>query len=127
MGSRGSFINFESFDFVECGQHYHKIGELSTNPNVIIVYQDSNSVKAPEFSHTAGRVYAVVKDGVLKHLAYYDEKHQQAVSIDFCHSHKEVQPHRHIYMSHNKNDPGIPPTLEELKLANKIKKEFNLK
>ena len=113
MGSRGAFIDLESFDFVEGGQHYHKIGVLSTNPNVIIVYQDSNSVKAPEFSHTAGRVYAVVKNGELKHLAYYDEKHQQAV--------------RHVHMSHNKNDPGVPPTAEEIKLANKIKKEFNLK
>ena len=127
MCSRGAFIDLESFDFVEGGQHYHKIGVLSTNPNVIIVYQDSNSVKAPEFSHTAGRVYAVVKNGELKHLAYYDEKHQQAVSIDFCHDHDGVQPHRHVHMSHNKNDPGVPPTAEEIKLANKIKKEFNLK
>jgi len=104
------------------GKHHNSIPAIS-----IIVYQDSNSVKAPEFSHTAGRVYAVVKDGVLKHLAYYDEKHQQAVSIDFCHPHKKVQPHRHVHMSHNKNDPGISPTPEELKLANRIKKEFNLK
>jgi hypothetical protein len=26
MGSRGAFIDLESFDFVEGGQHYHKIG-----------------------------------------------------------------------------------------------------
>ena len=63
----------------------------------------------------------------LTRVSYYDEKHQQDVSIDFCHDHDGVQPHRHVHMSHNKNDPGVPPTAEEIKLANKIKKEFNLK
>lgn len=37
------------------------------------------------------------------------------------------QPHRHVYMSHNKNDPGIPPTSDEKELIRKIKKEFHLK
>ena len=98
-----------------------------TNPNVKVIVQDSNNVKAPEFSHTAGRIYAVVKEGKLKHLAYYDENHNQAVSIDFEHAHKGVQPHRHVYLSHNKNDPGVPPTSAENQLINKIKKEFHLK
>ena len=78
-------------------------------------------------SHTPGRIYAVVKDGALKHVAYYDENHNQAVSIDLAHAHKGVQPHRHVYMSHNKNDPGIPPTSDEKELIRKIKKEFHLK
>ena len=48
--------------------------------------QDSNNVKAPEHSHTAELVYAVVKDGVLKHLAYYDQNHKQEVSIVLAHA-----------------------------------------
>ena len=127
MGSRGAFIDLESFDFVDGGQHFHKIGELSTNHNVIIVYQDSDRVKAPEYSHTPGRIYAVVKNGTLKHLAYYDMKHLQAVCIDFCHDHRGVQPHRHVYLNHSKKEPGVPPTPEEIQLSNEIKKEFNLK
>lgn len=79
------------------------------------------------YSHTAGRIYAIVKDGMLKHLAYYDENHKQAVSIDFAHEHKGVKPHRHVYMSHDNNSPGVPPTTAELILIDKIRREFHLK
>ena len=129
MGSRGSFVDISSgnFTFVEGEQHYKSLGILSSNPNVKIIVQDSSNVKAPEYSHTKGRIYAVVKDGALKHLAYYDENHNQAVSIDFLHPHKGVQPHRHEYLSHNKDDPGVPPTPAEQKLIRQIKKEFHLK
>ena len=129
MGSRGAFVNVDKgdFSFKEGGQHYKSIGTLSTNPNVKIIIQDSNNVKAPEYSHTPGRVYAVVKDGVLKHLAYYDQTHKQAVSIDLAHDHKGVQPHRHVHLQHGKNLPGVPPTWLENELIKKIKKEFHLK
>ena len=129
MGSRGAFadISTGNFTFVSGGQHYKSLGILQDNPNVKIIIQDTNNVKAPEFSHTPGRIYAVVKDGELKHLAYYDENHKQAVSIDFAHAHKGVQPHRHVYLSHNKSDPGVPPTAAEQALANKIKREFHLR
>lgn len=129
MGSRGAFVDVGKgvFDFVQGGQHYMSLGTLSTNPHVKVIIQDSNAVKAPEYSHTAGRIYAVVKNGELKHLSYYDDAHKQAVSIDLAHSHKGVQPHRHVYLSHNKNAPGIPPTAEESDLIKKIKKEFHLR
>lgn len=129
MGSRGAFVNVEkgNFDFVLGGQHYKSLGTLSSNPNVKIIVQDSNNVKAPEFSHTAGRVYAIVKDGVLKHLTYYDQNHKQDVSIDLAHEHNGVRPHRHVHLKHGKNLPGVPPTKMEWKLINKIKKEFHLK
>ncbi len=129
MGSRGAFENVDmgNFSFKEGGQHYFSIGELSGDKNVKVIIQDSKNVKAPEYSHTPGRVYAVVKDGQLKHVAYYDENHKQAVSIDFAHEHQGVKPHRHIYLSHNKNDPGVPPTPKEQELIKKIKKEFHLK
>jgi len=129
MGSIGAFVSVSegNFNFNNGGQHYKSLGVLSSNPNVKVIIQDSNNVKAPEFSHTAGRVYAVVKDGRLKHLAFYDENHKQTVSIDFEHAHQGVMPHRHVNMSHNKNDPGIPPTADEQILINKIKKEFHLK
>lgn len=129
MGSRGSFINVDlgNFSFKEGGQHYKSIGTLSTDSNVKIIIQDSNNVKAPEYSHTAGRIYAVVKDGQLKHVAYYDENHKQSVSIDLAHPHKGIQPHRHVYMDHDKNSPGVPPTTEETALIKRIKKEYHLK
>ena len=129
MGSRGAFVdvNNSDFSFVVNGQHYKSLGILHDNPNVKIIVQDTSNVKAPEFSRTAGRIYAIVKNGELKHLAYYDENHKQAVSIDFTHPHKGVQPHRHVYLSHKKTDPGVPPSAAEEALANKIKKEFHLK
>jgi hypothetical protein len=129
MGSRGAFesVDLGNFTFKEGGQHYKSIGTLRGDSNEKVIIQDSNAVKAPEFSHTPGRVYAVVKDGKLKHVAYYDENHKQAVSIDLAHPHKGVQPHRHVYLSHNKNDPGISPTDAETALIKKIKKEFQLK
>lgn len=129
MGSRGAFesVDTGNFTFKTGGQHYKSIGVLSSNSNVKVIVQDSTNVKAPEYSHTAGRIYAVVKDGKLKHLAYYDENHNQSVSIDLAHAHQGVQPHKHIYMSHNKNDPGMSPTANEIILINQIKKEFHLK
>ena len=129
MGSRGAFENVDTgnFAFKEGGQHYHSVGTLTSDPNVKVIIKDSSNVKAPEFSHTPGRIYAVVKDGQLKHLAYYDAEHKQAVSIDFAHPHKGVQPHRHVYLSHDKNSPGVPPTANEWALINKIRKEFHLR
>lgn len=128
MGSRGAFVDVkkENFNFVENGQHYMSLGTLSSNPNVSILIQTSNNVKAPEYSHTPNRIYAIVKNGHLKHLAYYDNMHKQAVSIDFAHAHKGIKPHRHVYLSHNKKDPGIPPTAAEWDLIKKIKKEYML-
>lgn len=125
MGARGAFVdvNMEDFTFVEGGQQYQSIG-MSGEVKVLI--QTKGGVKAPEFSHTPNRVYAVVQDGKLKHIAYYDDKHKQAVSIDSLHEHKGVKPHRHEYMSHNKNDPGIPLTPAEMALIRRIKKEYGL-
>ena len=56
------------------------LGSLSSDPNVKMLIQDSTNVKAPEFSHTPGRIYAIVKDGALKHLAYYDEEHKMSLN-----------------------------------------------
>ena len=129
MGSRGAFVNIDigNYDFIEGGQHYYSLGLLSSNPNVKVIIQDSNNVKAPEYSHTAGRIYAIVKAGVLKHLAYYDENHKQAVCIDLTHPHKGIMPHRHVYLDHGRSTPGIPPFPSEIELIEKIKKEFHLK
>ena len=87
MGSRGAFVdvNNSDFSFVVNGQHYKSLGILHDNPNVKIIVQDTSNVKAPEFSRTAGRIYAIVKNGELKHLAYYDENHKQLVLILLIH------------------------------------------
>lgn len=77
-------LNAGDFSFVDGGKTFRSIGDFD---NVKILVKESGSVKAPEFSHTAGRIYAIVQDGKLKHLAYYDENHKQAVSIDLQHAH----------------------------------------
>ena len=124
MGSRTSFknVNIRDFSFVENGKTYRSIGGFD---NVKILIKESGSVKAPEFSHTANRIYAIVQNGTLKHLAYYDENHKQAVSIDLLHPHHGVQPHKHLYLDHS--DTGIPISSEEKRLIEKIKREFNLR
>lgn len=125
MGSRGAFVdvNVGDFTFVANGQQYQTIG---ISGEVQVLVQTSGSVKAPEYSHTANRVYAIIQDGKLKHISYYDTEHKQAVSIDLQHAHKGVQPHRHEYLRHSKNDPGIPPTAAEEALIRRIRKEFRL-
>lgn len=69
MGSRGAFadVNTGNFTFVDGGQTYHSLGEVD---GVKVIVRDKGSVKAPEFSHTANRIYAVVQDGKLKHLTF---------------------------------------------------------
>ena len=126
MGSRGAFVNVDTgnFSFVQGGQHYFSIGTLSTNPNVKVLVQPKGSVKAPEFSHTEGRVYAIVQEGRLKHVTYYDEKHNQAVSIDLTIPHDGLLPHKHIYLNHKKGDPISD---DEKRLIEQIRKEFNLR
>lgn len=124
MGSRGAFVNVNTkdFTFVDDGQTYHSIGEVD---GVKVLVRDKGSVKAPDYSHTKNRVYAVIQNGSLKHLSWYDDDHNQRVSIDFLHPHKGVQPHKHIYLDHI--GPGIPITEKELELANKIRRRFNVK
>lgn len=128
MVSRGAFINVNigDFRFKDGGQNYFSIGTLSSDPNVKVLIQGKGSVKAPEFSHTEGRVYAIVQDGKLKHLTYYDAYHKQHVSVDLLHPHGGVKPHIHIDLNHDPNSPGIPPTDEQKALIKKIKKEFHL-
>lgn len=123
MGGRGAFANISErdFRFKEAGQQYHSIGNVD---GVKVLLKDSGSVKAPEISHSPNRIYATVQNGQLKHLTWYDENHNQSVSIDFLHPHNGVQPHKHYNLNHD--DGGIPITEEELKLANKIKRRYSL-
>lgn len=125
MGGRGAFINVnkQDFTFVEGGQTYHSIGEVDGVK--VLVREKGNSVKAPDYSHTANRTYAIIQNGKLKHLTWYDENHNQSVSIDFGHAHNGVIPHKHYNLDHT--DKGIPIDDKELALANKIKRRFNLR
>ena len=123
MGSRISFKNIHAgnFTFVDGGKTFRSIGGFD---NVKILVRDSGSVKAPEFSHTANRIYAIVQGGELKHRAYYDENHKQAVVIDLRHKHRGVQPHKHIYLNHSDN--GIAISEKERALVNEIKERLGL-
>lgn len=123
MGSRGAFENIHAGDFTfrEGGQLYHSIGEID---GIKVLVMDAKRVKAPEYSHTAERIYAIVQNGKLKHLAYYDEDHNQSICIDFLHSHHNIQPHKHLYLDHS--DDGISITKEEQRMADKIRRRFHL-
>lgn len=124
MGSRGAFedVSIGNFNFVVGGQTYMSIGDVD---GVKVLVRTSGSVKAPEYSHTANRVYAVVQNGALKHLTYYDENHNQSVSIDLLHSHNGLMPHKHYNLNHNDN--GIPITAEDTALINKIRRRYGLR
>lgn len=128
MGARGAFVDIDcsNFSFVEGGQRYKAIGELSSNFNVKVIMQDYLSVRAPKYSHTADRIYAVIQKGRLKYIAYYDENHAQTVIIDLDHTHKGIIPHKHFYMNHYKNLPRVSPNADELSMIKIIKKEFHL-
>ena len=81
-----------NFHFKEGGQNYHSVGEVD---EIQVIIQDSGSVKAPEYSHTANSSYAIVQNGKLKHLTFYDEIHSQVVSIDLMHQHHGLYLLRH--------------------------------
>lgn len=123
MGSRGAFENVDlgNFHFKEGGQNYHSVGEVD---GIQVIIQDSGSVKAPEYSHTANRSYAIVQNGKLKHLTFYDETHSQVVSIDLMHQHHGLMPHKHLNLDHS--DKGIPISKEEEALIKTIKRRFGL-
>ncbi len=123
MGSRGAFVGVDSGDyrFVDDGQTYFSLGEVD---GVKVIMRPKGSVKAPEYSHTANRTYAIVQDGKLKHLTFYGYDHKQEKSIDLLHSHHGLIPHKHLHLNHS--DRGIPITFEEEKLIQKIKRRFGL-
>lgn len=127
MGSRGAFINIErgNFNFVENGQRFETIGEIA---GVKILNKLSGSIKAPEYSHSSSRIYAIIQNGKLKHLTFYDENHSQVKSIDFEHPHglNKVKPHVHFNLVHDKNEEGTPPSKEDLELARKIMKGLGI-
>lgn len=127
MGGRGAFISVKDgdFTFVEGGQKYAKIGEID---GVQILIQSKGSVKAPEYSHTSERTYAIIQEGKLKVLAFYDSNHKQVKAIDFFHAHgwNKVKPHVHFNLKHDKSEPGTPPSNDDWKLINKILKGLKI-
>lgn len=128
MGSRGAFIdvNRGNFSFAENGQHYETIGEIT---GIQILKQTFGAVKAPEYSHSSNRIYAVIQNEKIKHLTFYDENHKQVKSIDFGHTHGEnkVIPHVHYNLMHNKNEVGTPPSAADWQLIIKIKKKLGMR
>lgn len=125
MGIRGSFVNVENgnFTFSDDGMTYRSIGGYD---NIrVLIRTNGLSVKAPEISHSPNRIYAIVQGGALKHIAFYDNAHQQSVVIDLLHPHYGLMPHKHLYLNHSDN--GIPLTPAENTMIKNIKRRFHLK
>ena len=125
MGGRGSFLDVGAgdFRFVEGGQTYHTIGMFGEVK--VLARMPGHSVKAPEYSHSPNRVYAVVQDGQLKHLAFYNSSHDQVIGIDFMHKHSGISPHKHYFRDHS--GEAYPLTEAELRLAANIRRRFGLR
>lgn len=122
MGGRGAFVNVKdkNFSFVDNGQTFITVGEVDEIK--ILVRQKPYSVKAPEYSHTGNRIYAIVQEGKLKHLAFYDDSHRQIKCIDLAHAHglDKIKPHIHYNLIHNKNESGVPTSESDNELISKI-------
>lgn len=99
MGSRSDFVsvNTNNFTFREGRRKYESVGTVS---GLKVLIQTSGGVKAPEYSHSPNRVYAVVQNGKIKHIAYYDSNNRQAACIDLNHFHNGKMPHKHVYLDH---------------------------
>lgn len=119
MGGRGSFVNVNSgnFAFREDGQTYFAIGMIGDN--IKVLERPGTSVKAPEYSHTENRIYAVMQKGELKHIAFYNDKHELTKSIDFLHSHDGKQPHVHYDVYHK--GKVTSPTSEDQKIIGQVR------
>lgn len=122
MGGRGAFVDVKNndFRFVENGQTFITVGEIDGIE--IIIRKKPYATNVPMYSHGENKIYAVVKNGKLKSLAYYDEFHCQARCVDFDHKHgtNHVVPHVHFYLNHNPEESGNPANFEDLKNAEKI-------
>lgn len=123
MGGRGAFVNVNTgdFRFVENGQKYHSVGEVD---GIKILVQSSGSVSAPFYSHTANRMYATIQKGELKYITKYDDNHNKMYSIDLLHNHNGLRPHKHLGNDHT---TAYKLSDDEIKIVNKIRREFNLK
>lgn len=121
MGSRGSFIdvNRGNFNFTDNGQHYETIGVIG---EIQILKQPYGSVKAPEYSHSPNRIYAVIQNDKLKHISFYDDNHKQVKVIDLEHYHCGLKPHVHYNLNHT--DKSIPLNEDDYKLIDKIKRRM---
>ena len=121
MGGRGNFVNANAgnFAFKEGEQTYFTIGSI--DDEIIVLERRGTSVKAPEMSHSANRIYAVVQKKELKHIAFYDENHNQVRCIDFGHEHgwNHVKPHVHFNLQHIE-EPGTSPSSEDMVLYEKV-------
>lgn len=122
MGSRGAFVSVDSgdFNFVENGERYFTIGIIDDIQ--ILTMGNVKNVKAPEYSHSSNRIYVIVKNGQLKHIAFYDENHKQIKVIDLEHKHCGIKPHIHYNMDHS--DRGIPLSKNDYDLINKSKRRL---
>ena len=108
-------VKTSNFTFREAGRIYRKVGMVG---NIKVLVQTSGSVKAPEYSHTANRIYAIVQNGEVKHLAYYDKDHHQAACIDFGHPHDGLRPH--------KQGEGVNLNSKDRKLIAKLKRRYKV-
>lgn len=113
MGGRGSFIDVDNNDFAfrEGGQTYFSVGTIGNN--IKILERPRYSVKAPEYSHTENRIYVILQNGKLKHIAFYNEKHELIKSIDFMHQHDNLQPHVHHDVNHVEGTVSKPNSEEQ--------------
>lgn len=128
MGSRGAFVNVSIGDFrfnIGTGQNQQTYKTIGVIDEVQVIVQDKGqSVKAPDYSHTANRTYAVIQNGKLKHLAFYDENHNLVWVIDFGHMHNEKKPHVH-YDKEHKLSSGVP-TDDDWKIIKKFLRRYNV-
>lgn len=120
MGGRGSFVSVNSgnFAFREGGQTYFSIATIGDN--IKILERPNHSVKAPEYSHTDNRIYAILQKGELKHIAFYNEKHELIKSIDFLHYHDNKKPHVHYDVYHEGNVTS--PTIDDESIISQVRK-----
>ena len=110
IGKRGAFvyINNGDYRFVSGGQIYNAIG-FDESSNVKYLVQSSGSIKVPDYSHTANRIY---------------ENHIKVKSIDLGHTHYEptlgktltVHYHTDLY----RRDPAKELRKSDWELVNSI-------
>lgn len=125
MGGRGAFLNVDKGDFRFCtnGQVYHTIGHVD---DIEIIQRDGKtSVCPPELSHKPNQKYAVVKNGKLKYISFYDKNHKQIKCIDLLHRHNHMFEHYHVNLMHD-NEHTFRATQEDINLANKIRKAMKI-
>lgn len=120
MGGRGSSSGMSKYG-KSYGSQYHS---LLTVGNIRFVEKSSKQSETLMETMTKGRVYALIDQGKVKSIYYFDKHNKRSKQIDMTNHHGK-SPHVHHGYEHNEYSSGNEPvglTLKERAMVDRVLK-----